>query len=145
MKLYEPLESIIHVAIIHTTHNYRDTARRFLRLQPVWMLMQRCLSTYSNSYIIHNVLRIVQPNPRGHRPTTGDNRTQRVRKARLEERSHGESVDPERIKPISQVSQESICCWINYDHYIRILLGYIRTPPLSVIKIIFGFILCICK
>ena len=38
---------------------------------------------------------------------TGDGRTQSVRKAGLAERSHGESQDPEKITPISQVSQVS--------------------------------------
>ena len=48
---------------------------------------------------------MVHPNPRGHRPTPGDSRTQSVRKARLAQRSHGEGEVPERNTPISQVSQ----------------------------------------
>ena len=46
---------------------------------------------------------MMHPNPRGHRPNPGDSRTQSVRKARLAQRSHGESEDPERNTPISQV------------------------------------------
>ena len=46
---------------------------------------------------------MVHHNPRGHRPTTGECRTQSVRKTRLAQLCHGESEDPERITPISNV------------------------------------------
>ena len=51
---------------------------------------------------------MVHPNPRRHRPTPGDGRTQSDRKARLAQRSHGESEVPERNTPISQVKSSLI-------------------------------------
>ena len=66
---------------------------------------------------------MVHPNPRGHRPTAGDSRTQSVRKARQAERSHGETEDPERITTISQVK------FLNVYKSIRI---FYRKPSLYI-------------
>ena len=60
-------------------------------LKPADNYVARITSTFQIREQWPTVKEMVHPNPRGHRPTTGDVRTQNVRKVRLAERSHGES------------------------------------------------------
>ena len=54
-------------------------------------------------------IEMVDPNPRGQRPTPGDIRMQSVRKARLAQRSHGKITVPESNTPTPSFIQILSC------------------------------------